>query len=172
MISKPICQHAPLRFFMALNMIGWGVLIHTRNPWYLTQHNWLWAAVVVIGGLWILFAALVETYIRRAWSRTWTPVQRGVYKSLTRVAVCGYFFSGAAWAGISVHASYRGTYQEIDFLCPLYMAFLLYLAFSDASKKRKGVESNNEKKRIDGTAALLRGSMDNHSRLYTERVGR
>ena len=99
----------------------------------------------------------------------WTSTQRRKYRLLSRSTVIGYFFSGAVWGGIATHAMYDQDFQYLDFLGPLYMLFLFYLAFTDASKKRKGVESNNEKTRNANQAALLHGVP---GRIYAERDGR
>ncbi len=171
---KTLCRDTPLRLFMGAQMLGWGALIQIRGPWGLDRgydSGWMWAAIVIAAGLWLIATALCEVGVRNTWPQVWSRRQRDMYRWLTRCTTVGYFFSGAAWGGIGAHAVYQDKFQEVDFLCPLYMVFLLYLAFSDASKKRKGVELNNENKR-QTTAALLRGSMASGSRLSAERHGR
>ncbi len=162
---KLSCEHAPLRMFMGLQMLCWGAFIETRG----FSSEWLWAVVMVCGGAWIILTAMGESYIRNKWPRIWTPVQRRKYRLLTKYTVFGYFFSGAVWGGMVTHAMYDWDFEYLDFLGPLYMMFLFYLAFSDASKKRKGVESNNEKTRNANQAALLHAATN---RIHAERVGR
>lgn len=162
---KLSCQHAPLRMFMGLQMICWGALLIVRG----FSTEWLWAAIMSIGGAWIVLTAMGESYVRNKWPRIWTSQQRRKYRLLTKYTVFGYFFSGAVWGGIATHAMYDRDFQYLDFLGPLYMLFLFYLAFTDASKKRKGVEANNEKTRNANQAALLHAATN---RIYAERVGR
>lgn len=168
---KTSCQHAPLRMFMGLQMIGWGVLIEVRGAWSLEASvatDWLWPFTMVTAGAWIVVAAMAESYVRTVWPRVWTPAQRVKYRHLMTYTVMGYFFGGAAWGGVATNAMYERTFQDLDFLCPLFMLFLFYLAFTDASKKRKGTEANNEKTKKSGRTALLHAA----ARLYAERVGR
>ena len=167
-------HNTPLRIFMGLQMIGWGFLIQSRDPWSFAQlydRTWLWAFTVVLSGLWLTTTALIEVQLHRSRPPLWTNSQRMSYRVLAKYTVVGYFFSGAAWGGIGIHAMQLAEFREVDVLCPLYMAFLLYLAFSDASKKRKGVELNNENKR-NASAALFHGPGHHDSRLSAERHGR
>ncbi len=171
---KTACQHAPLRMFMGLHMIGWGAMIEVQGVWSLESTDatsWLWPVVMVFGGLWVIATAVVEAYVRSSWPRVWRPEQRTFYRRLTKVAVMSYFFGGAAWGGVASHAVYQRSFQELDFLCPLYVLFFFYLAFSDASKKRKGVELKNEKE-SNSTAALLRSINPSDRRVYPERASR
>lgn len=171
---KTACQHAPLRMFMGLQMIGWGALVEARGVWNLESsaaHEWLWPMVIVFGGLWVVATACIEAYVRTSWARVWRHEQRLFYRKLTKVTVMGYFFSGAAWGGIATHAMYQRSFQELDFLCPLYVLFFFYLAFTDASKKRKGVELSNEKL-SNASAVLMRGFDSGDRRVHAERAGR
>lgn len=159
---------------MGMQMLGWGILIYLRHPWGLNLEfggGFMWGSVMSLASLWLIGTAMTETYMLKAWPQIWSRAQREMYRALKRYTTVGYFFSGAVWGGIGAHAVYEDVFQAIDFLCPLYMIFLLYLAFVDASKKRKGVELNNENKR-QTTAALLRGNFPGNSRLSTERHGR
>jgi hypothetical protein len=167
------CDQAPLRVFMGVQMIGWGTLIHTDNSWRLAStfgDGWLWASIMVFGGVWLIIAAAVEAYVRSHWKKFWTQPQRHTYRWLMKYKVVGYFFSGAAWGGVGIHAVQAGSFREVDFLCPLYMVFLLYLAFTDASKKRKGMELQNENNRP--TSDVLRSSVAATAGVHTERVRR
>ncbi len=158
---------------MGLQMIGWGALIQANDKWRLvttTDAGWLWGALTVLGGVWLMTIAVTEAYVNSHWEKVWTQPRRDVYRWLMKSKSVSYFFSGATWGGIGIHAAYVGLLSEVDFLCPLYMVFLLYMAFKDASKKRKHVEDTNENNR--STAALLHSHVGVHGRVHPERLRR
>lgn len=167
-------NNIPLRIFMGLHMLGWSLSIQNQNLWKLDQvHDagWLWAVTVMMSGMWLVVTALLELHARKLWPKTWSAPQRGKFRILAKCSAAGYFFSGAVWGGLGAHALGQNNFREVDLLCPLYMVFLMYLAFSDASVKRKGVELNNENKRnAVPTAALLRPGSP--ARIHTERASR
>jgi hypothetical protein len=168
-------NNVPLRIFMGLQMIGWAMLIEHANPWSLDRlydSGWLWSVTIMASGLWLTGTALAEIHVKKQWPKLWSGGQRDKFRILTKCTAAGYFFSGAAWGGIAVHTFHQGEFTAVNILCPLYMIFLFYLAFSDASTKRKGVELNNENKRkMAATPALLR-DCNSPARIYTERASR
>jgi hypothetical protein len=171
MLNKTPCQFLPLRLFMGLQMLGWGVLVHFSNPWNLGDFwdsGWMWSALLVAGGLWVTIVCLVDIYLGRSWKGFGTAWKRRLHYSLDKFVALGYFFAGSVWGAVGTHTLLDSRFQAVDFICPMYMFFFLYLAFKDACKKRERAVFKNETRKA--TADLFSSGVGAVSRVPAERI--
>lgn len=144
MLVKENCNMIPLRLFMGLQMIIYGVVLwftpdDLRNAYLFEEHGWMWIVLLVSGGVWLAAFAALEIYAGWNWRGLGKKSCRTCIKASSVAKVPGYFYCGAVWAGLGYQLLWDGQYQTVDFMAPTYLLFLLFIAYKDACKKRSRV---------------------------------
>jgi hypothetical protein len=143
----------PLRLFMGVQMAGYGMILLFAAPLNFSTtinetNGWMWSAMILFGGLWMVASAAVDMYLAEHWRGLGKAKYRKMASLLAKERMLGYYFSGAVWAGLGYHTVMDGRATATDYLAPSYVVFLLFLAFKDACRKRKRVVSPHENRQI------------------------
>jgi hypothetical protein len=140
-------QFLALRMFMGLQMIAVGIHAHFTSraihPDFIESGTqWLWILNLIIGGISLVVLVLLELYLGSTLTGLGTVRRRRLVKVVHRYGVVSLFFCGAVWGGIGWGVFTHSNFELSDIMSPLYVAFLLFLAFKDACKKRERVLRN------------------------------
>ena len=137
----------PLRLFMGVQMLVYGILCaidpkDLRGAYLYDQYGWIWIVLLVTGGLWLAVLAAMEIYAGWYWRGLGKKSCRRCLKVSRILTVPGYFYAGAVWAGLGYKLVVDGHFQTVDFMAPVYLLFLLFVAYKDACAKRSKVLRN------------------------------
>lgn len=148
-MRKEDCNMIPLRLFMGVQMVAYGLLTYFAEPWHLSvilteKSGWIWSALIAFGGLWMASSALIDLYLANVWQGFGKAKYRTAAVWLAKERLLGFYFSGAVWAGLGYNTLVEGQVHASDFMAPSFVVFLFFLAFKDACRKRKRAVNKHE----------------------------